>query len=92
MRGEEVDVWDEPPFVPRQGHRSSTHNVDTPETARLRTFSPPPPPPLRSALPLTVLHQPGRRLFGTSPAETPSPMRIFIDFKTPRPVRLFFFF
>lgn len=35
-----VDVWDEPPFVPRQGHCSSPHNVDTPETARSHTFTP----------------------------------------------------
>lgn len=82
--GGEVDVWDEPPFVPRQGHCSSTHNVDTPETARIRTFLPPPRPhrpPLRLALPLTVLHQPRRRrLFRTSPTETPSSMRTFIEF------------
>lgn len=33
-----VYVWDEPPFVPKQGHGSSTYNVDTPETARIRGF------------------------------------------------------
>ncbi len=57
-----MDVWDEPPFVPRQGHCSSTHNVDTQETARILTFS-----PRRSAAPpalrLTDLHQRHRRLF-----------------------------
>lgn len=45
----------------------------------------PPPPPAPLALPLNVLHQPRRLL---SPAETPSSMRISIEFKTPRPVSL----
>lgn len=46
-----VDVWDEPPFVPRQGHRSSTHNVDTPQTARSAHLR---PPPLAAASPRRV--------------------------------------
>lgn len=61
-------VWDEPPFVPRKGHCSSRHNVDTPETARIRTF------PLRcpagpavdrppSALPSAVSDESGRNAF-----------------------------
>ena len=43
-----VDVWDQPPFVPSQGHRSSPHNVGS---------CPPAAPP---ALRLSVLHQPRR--------------------------------
>jgi len=55
---EVVDVWDESPFVPRQGHCTSSHNVDTPETARIPAYPPPPllsssspsPPPLPSSV------------------------------------------
>lgn len=79
-----VDVWDEPPFVPRQGHCSSPHNVDTPETARSHTFTPRTATAHRSAG-TAATH---RR---TSPALTPSPMRIFIEFKTPRPASASFF-
>jgi len=61
-RGEVVDVWDEPPFVPRQGHCSPTHNVDTPETARIRTFGPPADRP-PSAPPSAVSDESGRNAF-----------------------------
>lgn len=91
---EVVDVWDESPFVPRQGHRTSSHNVDTPETARIPAYPPlSSPPPLLPLSPPPSSHQ-RRRLFRRSPTETPSSLGIlFNDFKkTPTPVKLFFFF
>lgn len=37
-----MTVWDEPPFVPKRGHRSSPHIVDTPRMAEIHAFPPEP--------------------------------------------------
>lgn len=69
--GGEVDVWDEPPFVPTRGHRSPPHNVDTPQTAEIHAF----PPELRSARPPLPFSAPRWR---PEAAEPPPSLRIHI--------------
>lgn len=35
-----MTVWDEPPFVPKRGHRSSPHIVEPPRAAQIHAFPP----------------------------------------------------